>query len=149
MLVTRASASAPRSNADVFDTIYKHRGWGGDGVDASLSGSGSSDSGALTVTNTSEKSWSEAPRGVDFVDMLKDLTAVHTIPLDAKAVATVLRSDKDGKTRCRPMQTPTGRLNDSQRASSGVVYIDRPRAKGVQGAQPSRVGDAIVHSDGG
>ena len=42
MLVTRASASAPRSNADVFDTIYKHRGWGGDGVDASLSGSGSS-----------------------------------------------------------------------------------------------------------
>ena len=46
MLVTRASASAPipiiRSNADVFDTIYKHRGWGGDGVEASLSGSGSS-----------------------------------------------------------------------------------------------------------
>ena len=46
MLVTRASASAPipiiRSNADVFDTIYEHRGWGGDGVEASLSGSGSS-----------------------------------------------------------------------------------------------------------
>ena len=32
---------------------------------------------------------------------------------------------------------------------SGVVYTDRPWAKGVQRAQPSRVGDAHVYKDEG
>ena len=38
--------------------------------------------------------------------------------------------------------TPVGEL-------SGVVYTDRPWAKGVQRAQPSRVGDAHVYKDEG